>query len=129
MSPKTANKRLTAITTFFNWVLATHDDIERNPFDKIRIIFKSDIRRERKAFTIEELNTIFHSPIYTGCKTLKHWKQSGKIIPKESAKFWIPLIGLFSGMRLGEIVQLYKTDIKSEHGIVYFDIAPSAVNE
>ena len=32
------------------------------------------------------------------------------------------MIALYSGMRLGEIVQLLVGDIKSEHGVAYFDI-------
>ncbi len=37
-------------------------------------------------------------------------------------KYWIPLIALYSGMRLGEIVQLLVSDIKSDDGVTYFDI-------
>ena len=35
-----------------------------------------------------------------------------------------PLIGLFSGMRLGEIIQLYVGDVRDEHGIHVFYITP-----
>ena len=36
--------------------------------------------------------------------------------------FWVPLIGLFTGARAGEIIQLYVDDVREEDGIVYFDI-------
>ena len=43
---------------------------------------------------------------------------------KNPHNFWVPLIGLFSGMRLTEICQLYVEDIKSDDatGLRYFDI-------
>nr|WP_298099377.1 site-specific integrase [uncultured Shinella sp.] len=37
-------------------------------------------------------------------------------------KFWVPLITLFSGMRLEEICQLQTDDIREEDGIAYFDL-------
>jgi len=37
-------------------------------------------------------------------------------------KFWVPIIALYSGLRLGEIAQLLVSDIKWEHDIPYFDI-------
>lgn len=37
-------------------------------------------------------------------------------------RFWIPLIALYTGMRLNEICQLYVTDVKELDSIWYFDI-------
>jgi integrase len=34
----------------------------------------------------------------------------------------VPLIALYSGMRLGEILQLLKLDVREENGIWYFDV-------
>lgn len=41
---------------------------------------------------------------------------------KDNHKFWIPLIALYSGMRLNEICQLKTNDIKSEKNIDYIQI-------
>ena len=41
---------------------------------------------------------------------------------KDNHKYWIPLISLYSGMRLNEICQLYCDDIMEENGIQYFNI-------
>lgn len=43
----------------------------------------------------------------------------------DPTKFWIPLIALFTGMRLDEIGQLQKEDIKELDNIVYFDVNDS----
>ncbi len=43
--------------------------------------------------------------------------------PKRPERFWVPLIGLHSGLRLDEGCQLYLADIKcDESGIPFFDI-------
>ncbi len=66
----------------------------------------------RPAFTPAELIKIFDKDNYPS-KWHIHY----------SYRYWIPLIGLFSGMRLNEICQLYKEDIKkSASGKYYFHI-------
>ena len=37
-------------------------------------------------------------------------------------KYWVPILGLYTGARLGEIVQLLVSDVREEGGIDYFDI-------
>ena len=34
------------------------------------------------------------------------------VVLRQSAKYWVPLIALFSGMRLGEIIQMQVADVK-----------------
>ena len=41
---------------------------------------------------------------------------------KKNCNFWIPLIGLFTGMRLEEISQLYVWDLTKIDGIWCLDI-------
>jgi integrase len=36
--------------------------------------------------------------------------------------YWVPLIALFSGMRLREIIQMQVADIKTQDGVDYFDV-------
>jgi integrase len=40
-------------------------------------------------------------------------------------RFWVPLIALYSGMRLNEICQLYVEDIKTAGGVDFFDVRTS----
>ena len=44
------------------------------------------------------------------------------MIPRESHKYWVPLIGLYSGMREQEILQLYLEDIYQVADIWVFDL-------
>ncbi|MFO8087227.1 MAG: hypothetical protein R6T91_05385 [Bacteroidales bacterium] len=67
-------------------------------------------QEQRKAFTTEDLIKIFNTNQYLNDK-LKHRYQ-----------FWLPVIGLFSGMRIEEICQLHLEDIRLEQGIWVFDL-------
>lgn len=71
---------------------------------------------------LSELKAIFNAPVFTGCKSLHFWRQPVELVPRDSGMFWTPLISLFSGMRMGEVLQLYTIDVKVDDGILYFDI-------
>ena len=79
-------------------------------------------RDARNPFSENQLTALFTSPLYTGCKSLSSCDRPGKLIPKTSYKFWLPLIGLYSGMRLQEIAQLRIEDIQQYKDIWLFDI-------
>ena len=63
-------------------------------------------------FTKDELKKIFDPMTYPRVMDIKY-----------SYRYWIPLIALYSGMRLNEICQLYLDDIKVSKGVWYFDIS------
>ena len=67
---------------------------------------------ERSAFTAGDLKVIF-SDDYT---FLKH---------KRPDRFFIPLILLHTGARVGEVAQLGVNDVKKEDGVWCFDVHPS----
>ena len=120
----TLNDKLMLVRKFFRWADNREKQVP-NPIDGLRI--KARRRRGRKnpkrfPFTTDELQRLFHGPIYTGCKSLGRWKEPGALVPRNSARFWVPLIGLYTGMRLGEIIQLRVADIQTDDGIAYFDI-------
>ena len=121
----TINDKLMVVRKFFRWADGREKNVQ-NPIEGLRI--KPTRKRGKKTktrypFTTEELQKLFDGPIYTGCKTLNRWRIPGTVIPRQSAQFWVPLIGLFTGMRLGEIMQLRVSDLKTVDRISYFDIA------
>lgn len=122
----TINDKLGAIRKFFKWADAHHKDVT-NPVEGLRIpVAKHAKARQppkRLPLNDAELTKLFHGPVYTGCASLRKWKKSGTLVLRHSARFWVPLIGLFHGIRLGEIIQLGLADVKEKYGIRYFDIS------
>ena len=41
---------------------------------------------------------------------------------KQASHFWIPLIGLYTGMRLEEIAQIYVSDVRKAKGVWCIDV-------
>ncbi|MEX0923708.1 MAG: site-specific integrase [Rhodovibrionaceae bacterium] len=122
MSESNVNKLLGFVSSFWTWAENNYDDSPPNPFKGLKIKRQRNPRAERDPFTDDELRAIFSGPIYTGCKSVRQWKEPGDLVPRDAGIFWVPLIGLFSGARLGEIVQLYTSDVREEGGIRFFDI-------
>ena len=75
----------------------------------------------RDPFTNAELELIFAAAWFRDGKgTLT---KAGTYRTWMPVTYWLPLIGLFTGARLGEIAQLHLTDIwQNDHGIWLFDI-------
>ena len=122
MSVVNINKQITIVSNLFDWLVAHYDTVSTNPFAKATIALKSVAREERDPFTLNELNAIFTAPIFTGCELENHWKVPGKTILRSSAKFWVPLLALYTGARLNELCKLRVRDIKSDDDISYIDI-------
>lgn len=85
---------------------------------------KVDAGGNRKPYSREQLQAIFASPLYQGHQSETTRHKPGPALVRDG-KFWVPLIALYSGMRMGEIVQLLVTDIKTQDGIAYFDVSTS----
>lgn len=66
----------------------------------------------RRPFAPGQLKTIFTAPIYTGCvDDERGYAKVGPNNPRRS-RFWVPLIALFTGLRMEEIFQLTPAHIK-----------------
>ncbi len=67
-------------------------------------------------FEDDELRRIFNRPIYTGCKDDQNgFAKPGPNIVRRS-RHWAPLIGLFMGLRAGEILQLTPAHFRVSDG-------------
>lgn len=122
MSSKNANKVLGFLRAFWNWAKVNHDDVAANPFDGMNVKISGKAREERLPFSIEELQKIFSSPLFVGCKSLRYHNTPGDLLPVDSGIYWVPLVGLFSGCRSGEIIQLRLEDIRVEGGIPFIQV-------
>lgn len=95
--------------------------ISENPASDpyLRSAFSVGEQRDKPLFTIDQLNRLFQAPLYTGCED----DQSGYLKPGPNTprrgRFWLPLIGLFHGLRSNEAAQLETADVKEENGILF----------
>lgn len=90
--------------------------IATNPFSaKLKPRGKARGRQnDRNAYSDIQLKKIFSSPVYTGCVDDERGfakPLSGNVIRR--SRFWLPLIALFSGLRMGEILQLTKWHVQT----------------
>jgi site-specific recombinase XerD len=92
------------------------EDIAGNPFERVTVVTAKRSRpsKERRAFTVDELNQIFSSKLYTG-----GYRPKGQVL---EAGYWAPLLGPFVGARLEEIAQLRLEDDQQVNGTWCFHI-------
>ena len=102
----TINKHLGHLSSFMIWC-ANNGYCNTNPFTGMKIKQKKSVRDERDRFTEQELKEMFSKQNYL------HYT---KVEKDSSYRYWVPLIGIFSGMRCGEICSLYLDNIREISG-------------
>ena len=127
ISSLTLRDKIGCVRRFFEWT-ATHDASVVNPVASIKIAQpkKRNRIKTRLPWAVDELNQMLASPLFSGCKSRRRWKEPGEYCMTDTAEYWVPLIGLYSGMRLGEIIQLHTADIRAEGAVLYFDVTVDA---
>ena len=113
ITSKTYHYYINTVIEFLTWCEA-QGYIENTRFKTILQSSKKNIPKRGKFqkvnFDKNDLKKIFESKQYI----------SGTF--KKATDYWVPLIALFTGARLGEICQLKVTDIKKSDGIYCIDI-------
>lgn len=111
LATHTANDYLRTLGGLFRYAVR-EGYLAKDPSDGllIRAEKKVSAKDRRYPFSADDLKAIFAAPLYTGCKDDEsgYAVEGNKIIRR--GRFWIPLIALFSGMRLNEICQLTLDD-------------------
>ena len=117
LSPSTIDKEHAAMRALLN-VAVDHEWIIRNPAVGVRRpkVAKNTVR----AFTFDELKTIFKDPLFTKIglspRDVKSAAQHG------DAPYWLPLLALFTGARREELCQLTTQRVKISEGIHFLEI-------
>ena len=124
LSTTTQNNYLQSLSSLFNFAIQELDYAGSNPFKGKGSAKKTKLnkRSQRLPFSQEQLITLFSSPLFKGCQTLASCHKAGRMIPTRSHKYWMPLIGLYSGMREQEILQLYVEDVRQYDNTWVFDL-------
>jgi len=106
MSVTSINKYLTCLSSLFQWALR-NQMITMNPAEGLALPKHNRAEEEREKYSEVDLKRLSEALEYDH---------------KHPERFWIPLIGLHSGMRLTEICQLYLEDVKEVDGVLCFDV-------
>jgi len=112
LSPATVNGYMTKLSALMSWAV-NEGIIDKNPAKGLGVVDTTNRKDKRQPFTAAQLQRIFDAPLYSGCQDDEYgYAKPGDARPKRG-RFWVPLIGLFSGMRLNEICQLNTEDIRT----------------
>jgi len=102
---KNINKLIYRVRIFFKWLKNNYREyVPENNFEGLTIVSKK-VDKPRSNFTNEELKKIFDTTLYLN-NTVRYDRNKIKL-----PKYFIPVLGLFTGMRLDEICQLRLEDV------------------
>lgn len=118
LSNNTIRQHFKAVAAMFNWAKQERKATIDTP---TKGLMPPADDPKRDAFTAEELKTLFHSPMYTGHSSVARRDVPGSAVVKDF-KYWFPLIGLHTGMRVEEIAKLRTEEVRQEDGVWCFDI-------
>lgn len=116
LGPGTINNYLNNLAALFNWGVETWR-VERNPAKGLSVHDPVPAGKKRDAFPQDALPKLFQSPLYTGCVNDEAgYAKPGPNRPRRG-RFWVPLLALFHGLRLGEACQLHVADVQELEGV------------
>ncbi len=119
LNPTTVNKYMAQISTFVQWA---QDDglVDRNLANGKHLRAKKNRvdsgMNKRDAFVGGQLSAIFSTDKYI------------EPLPTKPSFYWLPLISLFHGMRMEEILQLSWRDMQSEGNIEFLRLHANGSN-
>jgi integrase len=103
---KTARDRLIWVKSILKFAALDLGLIHRNPWEGLDIDFKTT--NKRRPWSDAELRTLFNQDLHM-LYTFPADKKAGA-----DAAYWIPLLGLFTGARIGELAQLHVSDVEHD---------------
>lgn len=115
LDDRSINKYLSAVSPFIRWLGAnSHIDTPILTEDLFHAIDTE--ARKYKVFSSDQLKTLFSSPLFRGCLSDTETHKPGNVLVRDW-RYWLPVVALFTGARLGEIAQLLVEDVRQIDGI------------
>lgn len=118
LSSKTKHDRMTWAKSLLKYAYRDLELIPRNPWEGLDVQYVTE--RRRSPWTVGQLKALFELPLFTAYELPTHWKAGG------AAAYWVPLIGLYTGARIGELCQLRVEDIERDNTGAFIKISEEA---
>jgi integrase len=103
-----------------------HDLLTLNPTDDIADdVVRGSKSTIRRAFTKEEIEKLFGTPLFRGYdpSAVKEQRNTAGSVVTRDSKYWIPIIALLHGARLTEMAAMPLADFRqTEDGDWFFDL-------
>lgn len=106
LSSKTAHDRITAVKTLLKYACDELEWLSRQPWKGIDIDHRTE--NPRHPWTADEMKAFFGLPLFQRYELPEITFRNGG-----DAAYWIPILGLYTGARVGELAQLRVQDIQS----------------
>lgn len=119
LSPITQERYISTLSPFFSWLMGERGGrrIRANPFDGLHLdTSKLKQANARPPFTADQITAIINSPLFVGFRAAGKEHLPGNE-RADDWRYWLPLICLFSGARIGEAAQLQVGDVFRSAGI------------
>ena len=112
-TPRTIENKIATVRALFNFAIKHGYYFDSNPASGRQLVSKTDkIKSGYEIYELDEIKALFK------LEELRKYKQSHE--------FWVPLLGLLTGARVGEICKLSLDDIKkTSSGTNYIKIKDS----
>jgi len=111
LKSKTISDTIIYLKNYLSWLVKA-GITKKNPFEGVTI----DVTmKSYTAYTIDDLNTIFHSPLFVA--ESEHFKRNAR-----RSYWWLLVIAAYTGARISELVQLTTRDIISKDGVLCFSL-------
>ena len=107
---KTAKNHLMYVNSLLRFACVELEVIPKNPWQGLRIAAPK--KATRVPWKPQELQQLFSQPLFQAYEVPAQDRAGGG-----PAAYWIPIIGLYTGARMGELAQLLVSDITEEDGV------------
>lgn len=112
---RTVNKYLSAVNPFLRWLSSNSHIATPIRTDDLFHVIDTEARKY-KVFNSDQLKKLFGSPLFRGCQSDEITHKPGNFTIRDW-RYWLPLIALHTGARLGELSQLLVDDIRKIDGV------------
>ncbi len=129
LNVNTVNKAIARLQALWIWANEQHDEQIADIFGPMKLDVQSSARDDRDPLSPEQVEKIFHGPLFTGCLSARRRGAPGNTDMSDTAWFWLPLLGLYTGARLNELCQLRLADIRETEAIPYLDITEGSEDQ